>query len=98
MNTRRTVVFATAILILSSFAPSYDPVTLSIGAPAPDFNLPGTDGKNYTLASFSNSKLLAIVFTCNHCPTAQAYEARIMQMAKDYSTKGVALVAVSPND
>jgi peroxiredoxin len=98
MNTRRTFLFSITLLILSSFRPLYDPVTLSIGAPAPDFSLPGTDGKNYTLSSFSKSKLLAIVFTCNHCPTAQAYEARIMQMAKDYSPKGVALVAVSPND
>jgi peroxiredoxin len=72
--------------------------TLEIGSAAPDFKLPGVDGKTYTLSSFKNSKILAIVFTCNHCPTAQAYENRIIQLAKDFGKKGVAVVAVMPND
>jgi len=46
--------------------------TLSIGAPAPDFSLKGVDGKTYTLSSFRAARVLVIVFTCNHCPTAQA--------------------------
>ena len=72
--------------------------TLPIGAKAPAFSLKGTDGKTYSLASFSKYKILVIIFTCNHCPTAQAYEERIIQLTKDYSAKGVAIVAVSPND
>src|SRR5262245_46245435 len=72
--------------------------TLPIGAKAPAFSLKGVDGKTYSLASFSKSKILVVIFTCNHCPTAQAYEQRIMQLVKDYSAKGVAFVAVSPND
>ncbi|OQP66150.1 redoxin family protein [Niastella populi] len=72
--------------------------TLAIGSPAPDFKLPGTDGKTYTLASFKNAGLLVIIFTCNHCPTAQAYEDRIIQLAKDYTPENVAVVAISPND
>ena len=72
--------------------------TLAIGAKAPQFSLKGIDGKTYSLASFSKYKILVIIFTCNHCPTAQAYEERIIQLTKDYSTKGVAVVAVSPND
>ena len=48
--------------------------TLAIGDKAPDFKLPGVDGKDYTLASFADAKLLLVIFTCNHCPTAQAYE------------------------
>lgn len=75
-----------------------DPVTLAIGAKAPGFRLTGVDGKTYTLASFSKAKLLVIVFTCNHCPTAQAYEDRIIQLVKDYKSKGVELVAIMPND
>lgn len=75
-----------------------DPVTLSIGSPAPDFNLPGVDGKNYKLSDFADAKVLVVVFTCNHCPTAQAYEQRIKDLAQDYRGKGVALVAISPND
>jgi len=72
--------------------------TLEVGANAPNFSLPGVDGKTYTLASFKNAQILVIVFTCNHCPTAQAYEDRIIQLTKDYSKKGVAVIAISPND
>ena len=72
--------------------------TLPIGSPAPDFKLPGIDGKTYSLASFKEAKILVIVFTCNHCPTAQAYEERLIQLTKDYGTKGVTIVAVMPND
>ena len=75
-----------------------DPQPLPIGSPAPDFSLPGTDGKTYSLKDFASSKILLIVFTCNHCPTAQAYEARIKQLVTDYKSKGVAVVAISPND
>ena len=67
-------------------------------APAPDFNLPGVDGKPYSLASFQSSDILVVVFTCNHCPTAQAYEGRIKQLVADYKDKKVAVVAISPND
>lgn len=71
--------------------------TLEPGAAAPDFHLPGTDGKFYSLADFKEAKALAIIFTCNHCPTAQAYEERLKSVAADYQDKGVALVAISPN-
>ncbi|WP_224998033.1 redoxin domain-containing protein [Cesiribacter sp. SM1] len=77
---------------------SEDVQTLAIGSQAPDFSLPGIDGKTYSLQDFNDSKALAVIFTCNHCPTAQAYEDRMIQLAKDYKHKGVALVAVSPND
>lgn len=77
---------------------SSDPEPLAIGAQAPDFSLPATDGKTYSLNDFKTSKVLAIIFTCNHCPTAQAYEARIKQLVTDYKEKGVAVVAISPND
>ena len=72
--------------------------TLEIGDAAPDFKLPGVDGKDYTLASFADAKVLLVVFTCNHCPTAQAYEQRIIDLDADYKAKGVQVVAISPND
>jgi peroxiredoxin len=72
--------------------------TLPIGAAAPDFKLPGVDGKDYTLKSFADARLLLVIYTCNHCPTAQAYEKRIIDLHADYKDKGVALVAISPND
>ncbi|MBN1816339.1 MAG: redoxin domain-containing protein [Sedimentisphaerales bacterium] len=71
---------------------------LAIGAPAPDFSLPGVDGRIWSLRDFSEAKILAIVFTANHCPTAQAYEDRIMELVRDYGPKGVAVAAISPND
>ena len=60
--------------------------------------LPGVDGKTHKLAEYDQAKVLVVVFTCNHCPTAQAYEGRIAKLAADYKDKGVALVAISPND
>lgn len=72
--------------------------TLAIGARAPDFALPGVDGKVHKLSDYDQAKVLVIVFTCNHCPTAQAYEGRIKKLAADCKDKGVALVAISPND
>lgn len=75
-----------------------DPPTLEIGRAAPDFELPGVDGKTYTLASFAGARILVIIFTANHCPTAIAYEDRIIRLAADYKDKGVAVVAISTND
>ncbi len=72
--------------------------TLALGAPAPDFALPGIDGQVHKLSDYSGSRLLVIVFTCNHCPTAQLYEDRIKKLAEDYRGKSVALVAIEPND
>jgi peroxiredoxin len=71
--------------------------TLEIGQPAPDFSLPGIDGKTYTLGDFK-SDILVIIFTCNHCPTAQTYEDRIIKIVDQYRKRGVDFVAISPND
>lgn len=72
--------------------------TLEIGAIAPAFSLPGVDGKTYTLDSFRESKILMIVFMADHCPTAQAYEDRILQLHHEFFPKGVEIVLVSSND
>ncbi|MFS4469678.1 redoxin domain-containing protein [Maribacter sp. 2210JD10-5] len=77
--------------------PKQEVITLKIGQKAPDFKLPGTDGKFHSLNDYNGSEVLVIVFTCNHCPTAQAYEDRIIQLAKDYQNKNVQIVAISPN-
>ena len=74
------------------------PETLAIGSPAPDFRLPGIDGKTYSLDSFKGSKALVVLFTAVHCPTAEVYEHRIKQLVADYRTKGVAFVAIQPNN
>jgi peroxiredoxin len=71
---------------------------LAIGSPAPNFSLPGVDGKTHSLGDYASSPILVVVFTCNHCPIAQMYERRIQQIDLDYRDKGVAVVAIQPND
>ena len=56
---------------------------ISIGTTSPDFNLKATDNNSYNLSSFSDKKLLVIMFTCNHCPFVKAYEDRLIQIQKD---------------
>ena len=72
--------------------------TLGLGALAPDFDLPGVDGRHYTLASFSNSPIFVVIFSCNHCPYVKDYETRMVSIQRDYAAKGVQLVAVNSND
>ncbi len=84
-------------LALGASAEEVHPV-LALGSPAPDFALPGVDGQTHKLADYASSPILVVVFTCNHCPIAQMYERRIQQLATDYKDKGVAVVAIQPND
>jgi peroxiredoxin len=74
------------------------PPILPVGSPAPDFNLPGIDGKMHSLQEYAGSRVLAVIFTCDHCPVAQMYEKRIKQLTADYRDRGVAVVAINPND
>jgi thiol-disulfide isomerase/thioredoxin len=74
-----------------------EPKTLEIGSRAPDFSLKGIDEKTYGLKDFSKSPVLVLIFGCNHCPTAQAYEDRIISITNDYKTKGVSIVMISSN-
>lgn len=96
----RAILVATALVAipLAAQAAPAGFKALQIGDAAPDFDLPGVDGKQHTLKEFADARLLLVVFTCNHCPTAQAYESRIIQLDADYKQRGVALVAISPND
>ena len=101
MNTRILLLTAsafTSLFAVSNAAEPPHPQPLAIGQPAPDFALPGVDGKTWRLADFRQAKVLVVVFTCNHCPTAQAYEDRLIQLHNDYRDRGAALVAISPND
>ncbi|MDX2024632.1 MAG: redoxin domain-containing protein [Deltaproteobacteria bacterium] len=72
--------------------------TLAIGASAPNFDLPGVDGKNHKLDEYAKSDVLAVVFTCNHCPTAQYYEDRLKSLVTTFKGKSVSFVMISPND
>jgi thiol-disulfide isomerase/thioredoxin len=97
----KRVLFATALGLIAlarAGAAEISYPTLPLGAPAPDFNLPGVDGRPHALKDFAAAQVLVVVFTCNHCPTAQYYEERLKQLVTDYYQKGVAVVAISPND
>lgn len=69
------------------------------GALAPEFkNLPGTDGKKYSLADFGSSPALVVIFSCNHCPYVQAYEDRLIALQNEFKGRGVQFVAINSND
>jgi len=79
------------------FAAADRPI-LPLGSPLPDFKLPGVDGRDYTPADFAKAEILALVFTCNHCPTAQAYQERLKKLVAGYAPRGVAFLAINPNN
>ena len=85
------------VLALAGAGRAELPPILPLGSPLPDFQLPGVDGRTYKPADFAAARVLAVVFTSNHCPTAQAYEGRLIQLVEDYRARGVAVVAINPN-
>src|SRR5229473_3551192 len=85
------------VFVLCGFAEPAHPI-LALGSTAPDFSLPGVDGKVHKLSDYASSPVMVIVFTCNHCPIASIYEDRIQKLADDYQARGVAVVAIQPND
>ncbi len=72
-------------------------MTLTIGDPAPTFELPDTDGAPHALDG-DPAPATVIVFTCNHCPYALAWHDRLADVARDYADRGVRVLAVNPND
>jgi len=89
--------FLTLLLVFGAWGQTNHPI-LALGSSAPDFSLPGVDGKTHQLSDYVASPILVVVFTCNHCPIAQMYEQRIQQLEVDYRDRGVAVVAIQPND
>lgn len=94
---RKLFLLVLAGLSMTVYGQQAHPI-LAIGSSAPNFNLPGIDGKNHQLSDYSSSKVLVVVFTCDHCPIAQMYEQRIEKLYQDYSKRGVAVVAIMGND
>lgn len=68
------------------------------GDHAPDFDLPGVDGRHHALHDFDKSPHLLVVFWCNHCPYVQAWESRMVEIGRRYGPKGVATVLINAND
>lgn len=72
--------------------------TIDVGKTAPDFNLPGVDGRKWALAEFKDKRLVVIVFSCNHCPYVVGSEDRMIALQRDYAARGVQLVAINSNE
>ncbi len=83
---------------VSGFVQPMPPPGYQVGDTAADFKLKNVDGKMVSLANYPATKGFLVVFTCNHCPYAQAYEQRIIDLHKKYAPLGYPVVAISPND
>jgi peroxiredoxin len=92
MKTIFSILFMLSTVLLSVNA------GYKIGDKAADFKLKNTDGKLVSLADFSNAKGFIVIFTCNHCPYAKAYQDRIIELNNNYKLKGYPVVAINPND
>lgn len=90
---------AICILALPSAAADFPPglQTLEIGDAAPDFDLPGIDGRNWTLKDFSKHPILIVYFTSNHCPVCHAHDPRFVDLIKELDGQGIGVVAINPN-
>ncbi len=94
---------ATMVIKMTEYVPDPQNIeeqvinSLNINDQAPDFYLPGVGGNFYSLSDFDTTKVLVVIFTCNHCPTSQAYEDRIIKLVDDYSNENVRIIAISPN-
>ena len=98
MKSIRLLAFLLAPFLAAAQSTHMDHPILPVGSPAPDFSLPGVDGKTHSLSDYAASPVLAVIFACNHCPISQMYEQRIQQLYNDYTPKGVAVVVIQPND
>ena len=91
--------FVLTLAVTGLVAWTTDPaIGYKVGDLATDFKLKSVDGKIVSLANYKSAKGFIVVFTCNHCPYAKAYETRIMDLDKMYAAKGYPVIAISPND
>jgi peroxiredoxin len=71
---------------------------LPLGTRAPDFSLPGVDGRTYSLAGFAAAPALLVIFMCNHCPYVKHVASGLAELGRDLAARGVAMVGISSND
>jgi peroxiredoxin len=86
-----------AILVLSCVMGS-SAAPIGIGTPLPAFSLKNVDGRTVSSADFADKTALVVVFSCNHCPYAQAYQDRLIALQNQYASRGVQFVLINPND
>jgi peroxiredoxin len=97
LSIMRRLLFPLVLALAASACGTGEPPSLALGSRAPDFTLPGVDGRTHSLREYAGSRVLAVVFTCNTCPWSQVYEARIKELYEEYRGRGVAVVAINPN-
>lgn len=96
MKTVKMLSVAAVFAVLCAFTgsgPGYN-----VGDIATDFSLKNVDGKMVSLSDYKNAKGFIVVFTCNHCPYAVAYEDRIIALDRQFASKGYPVIAINPNN
>ena len=98
MKKIKTLVAVIAVMVLSAFTNPSDTKGYKIGDVATDFKLENVNGKMVSLADYKDAKGYIVIFTCNTCPYAVAYEDRIIALDKKYASKGYPVIAIMPNN
>jgi thiol-disulfide isomerase/thioredoxin len=97
MNRTWKLTLSLAVVALLVSLPAV--AAVKVGDAAPGWSgLVGVDGKDHSLGEYKDKAALVIVFTCNHCPVAKAYEDRLIELQKDYASKGVQVIAINVNN
>ena len=86
------------LTLIAASALSFTPAAYKVGDTVKDFSLKNIDGKMVSLGNYKDAKGFIVVFTCNHCPFAKAYESRIIALDKKYTSLGYPVIAINPND
>ena len=99
---KRTILMITGLLVTVAVlfvnATDASEAGFEVGDYASDFSLKNIDGKTVSLSSYSSAKGFIVVFTCNTCPYAKAYEQRVIELDKKYASQGFPVIAINPND
>ena len=98
MKKVKTFLAVVAVMALSAFTNPSDTKGYKIGDVATDFKLENVNGKMVSLADYKDAKGYIVIFTCNTCPYAVAYEDRIIALDKKYASKGYPVIAIMPNN
>ncbi len=93
---RKTVL--TFIFLFAAVSMMFAGEGYKVGDKAADFSLKNVDNKMVSMSDYPNAKGFVVIFTCNHCPYAKAYQDRIIALDKKYAPKGYPVIAISPNN
>src|SRR5205085_7626774 len=86
------------LLMIAAAMLSFTTTGYKVGDEVKDFSLKNVDGRMISMGDYKTSKGFIVVFTCNHCPYAKAYESRILALDKKYAYRGFPVIAINPND